>query len=449
MHIIFGRDILNTINKNVISFENCINNKCIIDNNQYKFRVVPVIYKQYYYKDKSDIDTKKRVLIELVHLNTNLVHVHCFTDFVMKWKNKSYNTQKNKANTIVRFLNYLLDNNEKYKLRSFSDLDIFHGEDYLSELSINGANEKYFLAERKTLDKFYMFLASKNLLNTINISQFEDRKLEQNRNYYRGGIMPIKGTIFEDCIYPSKSKNSRPLHHLKDEFIIPFIQTAAEVAPRIALGVYISCFGGFRRSEVVSTKKNAMSFTDWGMLRLEIKIDNPIISEIIKDSGQALVKRNRKQEILNIGDLLPKLLKEHLIVGKYYATDGTGALFSNKKGKMLTAKMYSYYFEKVKSEFISKLLRSSSKEIRLYGIFLKMEKWSTHICRGIASNFIADSTENALQVSIFRGDKSINSAIDYTEDTEKFKQMIYDSGSKMYEKGLKMDEVIKGGEKNE
>ena len=431
----------------VISINNKKYKEKVCDEQRYKFRIVPVIEKEQNSKDKSIVRKNKKVLIELMDLKFNLVKVYHLSEFILLWRNRSYNTQKNKANTTIRFFNYLLNNNDKFQLSSFADLEVYHGEEYLSSLTLNGCNENYFLAERKTLDKLYLFMAKKELLNNVNVKIFDDMKVDDskyNYNYkYRNGILPIKGTIFHDCAYPSNKKKPKRLHYLKEEFVIPLIETALEVEPRIALGIFFQCFGGLRMSEVVNIKKSSISTFDWGTVKLSININEEIISETYKDYNQACNKTKRKQIVYNVGDYLPNLLKMHLIDRKYYALDGSDALFSNKKGNLLTSKMYNYYFNKVKKAFINKLLRSNHKEIRLYGMYVNMEEWSTHIGRGIASNYIADSTNNAHQVSTFRGDRSLDSSLAYTEDTSKFKEMIYESGSKMYSKGIEMHNKLK------
>lgn len=415
-----------------------------IEINNYVFRVTPVIEKEKNKKDKSIEYKSKKVLLEVVDLKLSISKVHPFSEFILLWKEKSYNTQKNKANTIMRFLNHILINNNKYKLSSFSNLEIYHGEDYLTILTLNGCSEKYFLSERNTLDKFYFFLSKKELLNKVSIELFDEIKINYNENNYRNrkGILLIGGSIFHNYIYPSNKKNDRRLHHLKEEFVIPFIETALEVEPRIALGVFFQCFGGLRKSEVVNVRRSSISSFDWGTIKLIININNEIISEKYKDYNQALNKSKRKQVVYNVGNYLPRLLKNHLIENAYYATDGSDALFSNKKGELLTSKMYSYYFEKIKREFINKLIRSENVEVRLYGMFLNMEKWSTHLGRGVASNFIADSTNSAHQVSSFRGDNTLDASVTYTEDTSKFRDMIYKSGSEFYEKGIEMNNKI-------
>ncbi|NRT27558.1 hypothetical protein B0I68_001163 [Clostridium beijerinckii] len=329
---------------------NRINNVVIRDN--YEFKVVPVVCNNYDNKTKELISKKKKVVIEIMDLELNIAKVHPISDFVTLWKEKSYNTQKNRAYTVVRFFNYLLENNNRFKLNTFCDIDIFHGNEYLSYVVLNRCSESYFLAERKTLDKLYLYLFDKKLLNNIDSSIFENMKVTEYKYTNRAVVNPIVGTIFKDCIYPSNKKNAKRLHVLKEEFIIPFIETSIEIEPRIALGIFMQCFGGLRRSEVVNIKKNSISMFDWGTVKLEVNVNDEIISDVIKDYNQASNKRQRKQVIYNVGDYLPKLLKMHLIDKNYCASDGSDALFSNKKNQLLTASMYSYYFNKVKSVFI-------------------------------------------------------------------------------------------------
>lgn len=104
---------------------NRINNVVIRDN--YEFKVVPVVCNNYDNKTKELISKKKKVVIEIMDLELNIAKVHPISDFVTLWKEKSYNTQKNRAYTVVRFFNYLLENNNRFKLNTFCDIDIFHG----------------------------------------------------------------------------------------------------------------------------------------------------------------------------------------------------------------------------------------------------------------------------------------------------------------------------------
>lgn len=417
--------------------------KFMSDINEYRFIVSAVVVEQNN-KDKS-VKTKRPV-IELMNVKSKLITMHSFNEFVFLWKADSYNTMKNKANTIARFLNFILINNSKYNISNFSQLDIMHGEDYLNDLAISGKNIKYVNAEKNTLDKFYRFLYNKGLFEKVTeecIKIFEKDSLCKRKNKKRRTkILPVGESIFQDYALPSNLANPKKLHSLKEEFIIPFLETAIEVEPRIALGVFFQMFGGVRVSEVVNIKRSKIEFHEWGIRNMYVTIGDEIIDETNKDVTQACNKRKRNQKVHNIGNYLPELLYKHLIVEKYFAIDGTDALFSNRKGNLITSNRYYKYFSKIKKEFVKKLMKSEDVEIRHYGIFLNMSKWSTHIGRGVASNFVADATQNEYLLAKFRGDRSLESALPYIEDTKKYQDMIYNSGSRMYEDGIKMNEKL-------
>lgn len=411
------------------------------DIRDYRFIVSATIIEQ---KIRESNIKVKRPVVELMNIKSKLVIVHCFTEFVFLWKQDSYNTMKSKANTLSRFLNFIIQNNSRYNLSNFSQLEVLHGEDYLNHLAVGGKHIDYVNSEKNTLDKFYRFLYKKELFK--NCSQQCEEIFQRDFLYIRkdkrrrNKIYPVSESIFNEYTKPSNVANQNKLHILKEEFVIPFLETAIEIEPRIALGIFFQMFGALRVSEVINLRKSQISFMEWGIRNVYVIIGDEIISDKIKDITQGCNKKKRKQKIYNIGNYLPELLQKHLVTEKYFSSDGTDALFSNKKGRIMTSNRYYRYFTNVKNEFIKKLIQSSDMEIKHYGVFLKMSNWSTHIGRGIGSNFIADATENEYLVAKFRGDSCLDSSLTYTEDTQKHQDMIYKSGSKMYEIGIKMKE---------
>ncbi len=57
-----------------------------------------------------------------------------------------------------------------------------------------------------------------------------------------------------------KGSKKEIIHNLKAEYIPLFINTAVEVVPEIALGVYLQCFGGLRNSGVSAIEYENISF---------------------------------------------------------------------------------------------------------------------------------------------------------------------------------------------
>lgn len=96
----------------------------------------------------------------------------------------------------------------------------------------------------------------------------------------------------------------------------------------------------------------------------------------------------------------------------------TPALFINRDGKAMTAESYKYRFNKVKAEFLNYLKIIDDPKYNDYSTF----KWSTHIGRGIFTNFIISQGLCTIQgvfnprlLADLRGDKNTSSAKDYID----------------------------------
>ena len=101
----------------------------------------------------------------------------------------------------------------------------------------------------------------------------------------------------------------------------------------------------------------------------------------------------------------------------YKRTD-TLAIFIDANGKPMTSKTYARKFQKVKKEFIKRLSESEDISTQSYAIYLSTYKWSTHICRGVFSNLIADNSNNVSEIAAWRGDKSLVSSLTYLNDNK-------------------------------
>ena len=341
------------------------------------------------------------VVIGKKNLDTGLFLVSPFSDFINTVSNKKTTTQIAYANVIVPFLNYVyancqqkyshLINNTNYML---DNLNVQMGIDFLNSCEVN---PKTKVSYAKVLEKFYFFLQEKG---------FE---------CFEHNNMPLFEGKYENT---QQINNKDVLHNLKPEYIPLFINTAIEVTPDIALGVYLGCFGGLRHSEIVSIEYSNISFKcdKDGMQNMIITLADKDLRHDVEYAFISKCKRNRKQEILPVyGNLLTTLYKKHM---KLYKKDGIDAVFIDCNGKPMTAQTYANKFAKLKKAFIRKLENSESIDARAYAITLKTFKWKTHICRGVFSNQIANSSNNIGEIALWRGDSNYTSALTYLNNKE-------------------------------
>lgn len=369
---------------------------------------------------------KESVVILLKNLDNNRCVIHPLTSFLLQWDNCELNTILKVANEIVPFLNYILiDNCDSYELNSLWDITFEHGSDYLNVLGETRSRSTVKSTER-TLTKFYFFLTKKKLLKTIVLEDFTFTKKTNGSGHKTESISsPFEGVIYPDA----ELKNI--LHHLPNELVLPFLNTALYKVPRIALGVYLQMFGGLRIGEVVNISKGNITLKGpYGQNGMVVRVQKqPLRPDLKNNDGKGGVKTPRYQTIFSCFGLLSKLYKYHL---DRFDVDGEVALFVNSDGNALTERSYRGDFEKLKEEFISTLEKSDDLKLRGYGISLRQKKWSTHIGRGVFSNLVSDVADTAVEIALARGDKSLDSALSYTSDAEKLAKKVESNLNKMH-----------------
>ena len=87
----------------------------------------------------------------------------------------------------------------------------------------------------------------------------------------------------------------------------------------------------------------------------------------------------------------------------------------------------------MKKEFIKRLSESEDISTQSYAIYLSTYKWSTHICRGVFSNLIADNSNNVSEIAAWRGDKSLVSSLTYLNDNQVVAEKTLKTLNKLYE----------------
>ena len=321
-------------------------------------------------------------------LDYNLFLISPLSEFFLFISNNKSTTLISYANVIVPFLNFIDDKNI-----NITNISIQDGVDFLNSLDVIPKTKQIYAGK---LEKFFLFLKDRNIID-----------------------FSMKENLFTHKYKNTQEKsNKNVIHNLKLEYLPLFINTAIDIVPEIALGVYLQCFGGLRNSEVVSIEYSNISFqvTNDALETMTITLEDKDLRPDIEYSFISKVKRNRKQDIIPAyGDLLQQLYTNHKIKYKSKTTD---ALFIDENGKPMTAAVYANRFEKLKKAFIKTLENSSSIEARSYALYLNSYKWKTHICRGIFSNNVASTTNNIGDIALWRGDSSMTSALTYLHNKE-------------------------------
>ncbi|MCY9694545.1 hypothetical protein [Paenibacillus alginolyticus] len=332
---------------------------------------------------------------------------HPVTDFIRSRYAglNNNNTQKAPAEAIKRFLNWLLiEQSEKYELKSYEDLGIHHGKDYLEHLGMVRNNKRStVMAADRYLTEFYYFLHKKRVIPI---------EIQMKRNM-AGNEVPVSPFIEAGVSFPEEDKAEiTKITDFPDLKLIPmFIDTAIEVAPEIAFGIYVQLFGGVRKGEVVNLSRGSIiakgSYGSKG-LKLIIK-DRPELFNRLSDLSKNRVKSPRTQPVQVISTL--PILYKHLLERLDQKKSGNPAqpLFLDENNDAMSGAVYEKRFKRVKDAFINKLTKMNSPHLHL----IKKYNWSTHIGRGIYTNLMARFVKSPMELALLRGDKSLDAALRY------------------------------------
>lgn len=383
---------------------------------------------------KKEVDVQE-VVIKIVNTTTGIGRIHPFTEFLNNYRSCKTKSIQNNAEKVVAFLNFVYLS-PMIDINDFSELTIEHGALFLQNC---GYNRETTITVDNILTNFYKFLFDKGILKNLKKEDFSySAQLKENDM-----IKPILNSLFKSKYDLPKKDIVNGLHHLKPEFIFPFLETAIRVDESIALGIYFEFFGGLRGSEVVLCKYSQVSKTKIGdSTCLTILLKDDDLRPDIKTGFISKAKKNRKQYIYDIGrGTLNKLFDNHK---KKYKAAGIDAIFLDANGNPMTSITYRNRFNKVRDAFIQSLLDSEELTNRSYGLFLKSQNWSTHIGRGIFSNLTAENAKNVVEIATMRGDSNLSSSLPYVSDTEKVAKQIDEMMSNYYMDIFKQE--IKKGE---
>lgn len=247
--------------------------------------------------------------------------------------------------------------------------------EYLISLFSDFLNE---FADRKTITvilavdiitRFYDFLIKKHVLKAV---PSEELYYAIDKTGHKMLENPFTGRFVENG-----SDDADLIHDLAPEYLYTFIQTAKDVVPDIALVVFLQCFGGLRKLEVISLEyKNIAIKTVAGRKNVQLSLEDKDLREDISTAFLTGCKRNRTQAVLPAFDgLLWKLYESHK---KKYQRTGCSAVFVDTNGRPMTDATYYKRFRRLKKIFIERLRNSEDFDGKSYAAYLSTYKWSIY-----------------------------------------------------------------------
>lgn len=359
-----------------------------------------------------------KVYIAQCNTETGEYLISPFSDFLNEFSLNKTTSVSMAADVVVRFLNYLYFIADK----DIYSITIEDTVDFIETRDIQQDTQRSYTSY---LTKFYHFVAERIPLQYISLEDFTFDKDKSGRMVMRNLFIEHMGT--------KKKTNPELIHNIKKEYIYTFIKTALDVTPDIAFGVYLQCFGGLRKSEVISLEyKNIATTVMGGKKTIQVTLKDKDLREDLPTAFISKCKKNRTQTIMPVfDDMLWVLYEKHK---KKYKKDGCSAVFVNAGGRAMTDATYYKKFRKLKEAFIRRLEESDDFEVKSYGFFLRSYKWSTHICRGIFSNLIAENTDNIMEIATWRGDKSLSAALSYLTDKQQTGEKVVQTMNELYRK---------------
>ncbi len=361
-----------------------------------------IIIKDKFQTENGTVHNIQRIYIALCNTETGEYLISPFSDFLNEFVGRKPVTVSLAADIITRFLNYAIFK----KGKTIDTLTIQDGIDYLNSIT-ETAQKKTQNEYARYLTRFYAFLDKKNALKAVSPKELE---YSINQEGHRVLENPFTGRFIEGI-----RNDAELIHNIEPEYLYTFIKTAMDEVPDIALGVFLQCFGGLRKSEVISLEYKNISITTVGDRKsIQIALKDKDLREDISTAFLSGCKRNRIQTVLPAYDgLLWELYEKHK---KRYKKAGCSAVFVDTDGRAMTDAVYYKRFCTLKDKFIERLRNSDNFDAKSYAVYLSTYKWSTHLCRGIFSNLIAQGTDNIMEIAAWRGDRDLSSALSYLTD---------------------------------
>lgn len=372
---------------------------------------------------------------------------------IVELLNKRSTTVNNYCKYIVSFLNYVFfDNYNKYGIKDIRELKFEHGNDFIRDISKGkiGRKEKTkdsIIKVENKITRFYYFLSKEiNDLKYIKESDFENLKYIDRYNLKEKSIIKNKFLVAYNDTLPAKRIKS-----ISNFLFSEIIKTCEIYYPELILAICFQAFGGLRKGEVCNISKDKIDFCqigkEFGWFTIDLR-KKTILREDLVNVGNI-----KKPRIQPIHPAFLKIFKEiyenHLkLISK--SKNKYGALFLTKDDKAMTDLSYNQKFKRIIKLTLQRLSNNSVFEYNCETYFglnllsnyyesaseinkLSSGKTNTHIFRHFFTQFIASLDKgSATEISYWRGDSSLESAIVYLAGSPVFNEKIKDIQSEVY-----------------
>ncbi|MCU4769475.1 site-specific integrase [Bacillus toyonensis] len=376
-------------------------------------------------KIANDIKYDEVVMICIKNKVDELVIPHPITDFIRKvYRNRGvgYHTQLKAARVICKFLNFIYrsigDDTKGYNEllnQGIRGLKLKHGGDFITQLTYEGVSFKHSSYCESVLTKFYIYLKENELIDEI--FQVIYRK--------DGEKVGVPYSLFSKSVFDIERPNKKWINEklrLKDfgpnryRLAYEFIEEAE--SSDIALGVCFQILAGLRLGEVVNLTKSSIYETGFrgndGMW-LIIQDNQEELFGHLSSKYDVQVKRPREVFVLNdqrLWEIYHNHMERLKKLEKEWEYKNNNALFISNNGLPLSGAGYAKRFHRVKKRFLEKLrINRRYEDLE----FLTSLPWSTHIGRGIFTNFLIDIGLSIEEIANLRGDKTLTATLEYIE----------------------------------
>ncbi|PGA47066.1 site-specific integrase [Bacillus toyonensis] len=366
------------------------------------------------------------VMICIKNKVNELIIPHPITDFVRKaYRNRGvgYHTQLKAARVICKFLNFIYSNIEddiagynELSIKGLRGLQLKHGGDFITQLTYEGISFKHSDYCENVLTKFFIYLKEHKLID-------QDFQI-----VYRQGSKKVgqPHSIFSHSIFDIERPNRNRVNEklkLKDfgpnryRLAYEFIEEAE--SSDIALGVCFQILAGLRVGEVVNLTRESIyekGFRGNDGMWLVIKDNQEKLFEHLSSKYDVQVKRPREVFVLSdqkLWDIYYIHMDRLEKFEKQWGYKNNDALFISKStGLPLSGTGYTKRFYRVKQRFLEKLrINRRYEDLE----FLESLPWSTHIGRGVFTNFLIDLGLSIEEIANLRGDKTLTATFEYVE----------------------------------
>lgn len=373
-----------------------------------------------------EVQFEEVVLICIKNTVNDLIIPHPITDFIRKtYRNRGvgYHTQLKAARVICKFFNFIYSNieddvvgYEELQIKGLKGLKLKHGGDFITHLTYEGVSFNHSDYCESVLTKLYIYLRERGLID-------EDFQVIYRKDGKRIGhpLSLFSKSIF-DIERPNRSQTNEK-HKLKDfgpnryRLVYEFIEEAE--SSDIALGVCFQFLAGLRVGEVVNLTRESVyekGFRGNDGMWLVIEDNQEHLFRHLSSRYDVQVKRPREVFVLDdekLWDVYHIHMERLEKLKKQFKNKESNALFiSRSTGLALSGTGYAKRFLRIKERFLEKLrINRRYEDLE----FLTSLPWSTHIGRGVFTNFLIDLGLSIEEIANLRGDRTLTATLEYVE----------------------------------